>query len=40
MSETHFVELSRGAIEDGSWFASLQDAWRKGRIGLVTVTPE
>jgi leucyl aminopeptidase (aminopeptidase T) len=40
MSETHFTELPRSAVEDGSWFAAAESAWRAGRIGLVTLTPE
>jgi leucyl aminopeptidase (aminopeptidase T) len=40
MNETHFTQLPRGAVEDGSWFAATEDAWRAGRIGLLTLTPE
>jgi hypothetical protein len=40
MTDAHFVQMTRRQIEDGIWFESTLREWRRGRVGLVSVTPE
>jgi len=40
MGDAHFLDVTRGRIEDGTWFEATRNAWAAGKVGLVRIAPE